>query len=630
MIGITQPRRIAATSLAARVRAELNLPPSSTLVAHQIRYSSSASPETAIKFMTDGILLRELAADFLLSKYSVIVVDEAHERGVNTDVLIGVLSRVAKLREKKWREGGSAATASERQTVRPLRIVIMSATLSLSSFTANSTLFATPPPIIHVPARQHPVTVHFSRRTTGDYVNEAYRKVVKIHQRLPAGGVLVFMTGQAEITGLTKRLEKRFGREALGAWKNGRGGKIDGKKGNTKAVANKQEEEAEQKEQKGMLTDYGEQFSLFIRGRWLMASVPEAEDVDLEIQDDLAADVDDGMEEADPDALDTEDELFEDGLSSSSEGQSDDCPNIRLLISAAPMHILPLYSLLPTHKQLEVFRPTSEGHRLVIIATNVAETSLTIPGIRYVVDSGRAKERVYDPATGVQTFRVQWVSKASAQQRAGRAGRTGPGHVYRLYSSALYEDHFPAFALPEIQRMPVEGLVLSMKAMGIDKVVNFPFPTPPDRGALAKAEELLTLLGALSRPSGSRIVGGKMVPGEEGGKITALGREMARYPVTPRWAKMLATGGQGECLEYVVAIVAGLSVGDPFVHENSLGLGPDREKEGGSDGDGDGEAEAGEARAREKAGWRSENLKEKEEKKELRRRFFQARAVSSC
>ena len=205
MIAITQPRRVAAVSLSARVKSELNLSASSSVVAHQIRYSSTTSSSTAIKFMTDGVLLRELASDFLLSRYSCVIVDEAHERGVNTDVLIGVLSRVARLREKMWRE---------KKDTRPLRIVIMSATLRIEDFAANSVLFGVPPPVIRIPARQHSVTVHFSRRTVSDYVGEAYKKVCKIHARLPPGGILVFLTGQGEIQALCRKLEKRYGAKA--------------------------------------------------------------------------------------------------------------------------------------------------------------------------------------------------------------------------------------------------------------------------------------------------------------------------------------------------------------------------------------------------------------------------------
>ncbi|TFY83257.1 hypothetical protein EWM64_g751 [Hericium alpestre] len=163
MIGVTQPRRVAAMSMAARVGHELSL--TSSCVSYQIRYDATVSPSTSVKFMTDGVLLRELATDLLLTKYSVIIVDEAHERSVNTDILIGVLSRVIKLREQMWSEG--------KDGVKPLRLIIMSATLRVSDFAENTTLFTIPPPIINISARQHPVTVHFNKRTVSDYVNEA-------------------------------------------------------------------------------------------------------------------------------------------------------------------------------------------------------------------------------------------------------------------------------------------------------------------------------------------------------------------------------------------------------------------------------------------------------------------------
>ncbi|WVQ97439.1 hypothetical protein IAU59_004552 [Kwoniella sp. CBS 9459] len=553
MVAVTQPRRVAAVSLADRVLSELNLPKASSTVAHQIRYSSTTSPNTAIKFMTDGVLLRELATDFLLSRYSVVVVDEAHERAVNTDVLVGVLSRVAKLREKLWRQG--------KQEVKPLRIVIMSATLRVSDFAENKTLFSTPPPVLHITARQHPVTVHFSRKTTADYVTEAYKKVCKIHARLPPGGVLVFMTGQSEIQGLCRRLEKKYGKI-----KNGGGRQSDSKPINAEV-------------------------SLPVEER-------EVEDVELGGDNDLAADVDDGVAESDPEALDTEDEEIE-GI-----------PGLEIdEATEAPMTVLPLYSLLSNEQQMQVFKPVPEGHRLVIVATNVAETSLTIPGIRYVVDSGRAKERHYDHANGVQSFQVSWISKASAQQRAGRAGRTGPGHCYRLYSSALYEDHFAQFSQPEILRMPIEGVVLQMKSMNIDAVVNFPFPTPPDRFALRRAESLLTNLGALELPTTTRMINGVQQAGSSGGQITDLGKSMASYPVTPRFAKMLVIGKQHDCLAYIIAIVAGLSVGDPFIHEQAI------------------EADSDEDDNAELSHIKSQEIKEKEERKEARKRFFKAQST---
>jgi ATP-dependent RNA helicase DHX37/DHR1 len=163
---------------------------------------------------------------------------------------------------------------------------------------------------------------------------------------------------------------------------------------------------------------------------------------------------------------------------------------------------------------------------------------------------------------GIQAFQIGWISKASASQRAGRAGRTGPGHCYRLFSSALYEHHFRQFADPEIVRAPIEGVVLQMKTMHIDAVINFPFPSPPDRTALRKAEAALIHLGALSPPpTGSIVVDAR---------ITELGRAMSLFPLAPRFARMLVGGRQHGCLPYVVAIVSALSVGDPFIREEAL------------------------------------------------------------
>ena len=163
----------------------------------------------------------------------------------------------------------------------------------------------------------------------------------------------------------------------------------------------------------------------------------------------------------------------------------------------SPLYCLPLYSLLSSAKQHRIFEPPPEGTRLCVIATNVAETSLTIPNIRYVVDSGKEKRRDYDPITGVSQFNIHWISQASAEQRSGRAGRVQAGHAYRLYSSAMFEN-FTVFSQPEILNKPVDQLVLHLKAMNIVKVSNFPFPTPPKADQLEIAEKRLTLMGALT------------------------------------------------------------------------------------------------------------------------------------
>ncbi|KAH8114512.1 P-loop containing nucleoside triphosphate hydrolase protein, partial [Phellopilus nigrolimitatus] len=560
MIGITQPRRVAAMSMAARVGHELALPPSR--VAYQVRYDATTAPTTAIKFMTDGVLLRELASDFTLSRYSVVVVDEAHERSVNTDILIGVLSRVVRLREELWKEGKEGA--------KPLRLIIMSATLRVSDFAENPTLFPTPPPVLRVDARQHPVAIHFARRTYSDYVSEAIKKTCKIHARLPPGGILIFLTGQNEIAGVCRKFDARFGKAAIAA-----------KKRRHWPTTTRKEKESKPVDGTTNATKVAPAF----------ADV-EVEEMELGDFEDDHADIDDGDEpkNIDPEALDTEDEDDENRALGIDTEDSD-----------VPMHVLPLYSILPTEQQMRVFETPPPGARLVVVATNVAETSLTIPGIRYVVDCGRAKERCYDTATGVQSFRVNWISKASADQRAGRAGRTGPGHCYRIYSSALFEHHFEQFARPEILQMPIEGVVLQMKSMHVDTVTNFPFPTPPDRMRLRKAEELLVHLGALA-PSGAL----PRTPAD--GPITELGRAMALFPLSPRFAKMLVSGRQHGCLPYVIAIVAALSVGDPFIHEEALQAddGPDEDD------------------LEELALVHSENVKAKELNKLRRRAFFKS------
>ncbi|KAH9936289.1 P-loop containing nucleoside triphosphate hydrolase protein [Fomitopsis serialis] len=518
LIGVTQPRRVAAMSMASRVAHELSLPPSR--VSYQIRYDATVAPTTSVKFMTDGVLLRELAMDFLLTKYSVIIIDEAHERSMNTDILIGVLSRVVKLREEMWREGKDGA--------KPLRLIVMSATLRVSDFAENKTLFATPPPIIHIPARQHPVTVHFSRRTASDYVSEAVKKASKIHARLPPGGILIFLTGQNEIAGVCRKLEARYGAKALEARRKMR---------ETKARMQEREPRVE---------------DVKITAVAPAQADVEAEDLELGDQEALALDVDGegGPVDDDPEALDSDDD-------------EDEKLGIDTEESDVPMHIVPLYALLPSEKQMQVFKPPPPGHRLVVVSTNVAETSLTIPDIRYVVDSGRAKERRYDVANGVQAFQVSWISKASAAQRAGRAGRTGPGHCYRLYSSALFEHYFEQFAQPEILRVPIEGVVLQMKSMNIDAVVNFPFPTPPDRTSLRKAETVLTHLGALAPSAGGAVI--------LGGSITEIGKAMSLFPLSPRYSRMLVSGRQHGCLPYVITVVSILSVGDPFLREEVMG-----------------------------------------------------------
>lgn len=491
IIGVTQPRRVAAVSMANRVSEELGV--ASGKVSYQIRFDSSVGRDTAIKFMTDGILLREIAHDFLLSKYSAIIIDEAHERTVNTDILIGMITRIIDLRE---------SMSKDDPKVKQLKLVIMSATLRIADFIDNQNLFRHgAPPLLQAEGRQHPVTIHFARKTQRDYLDEAFHKISKGHRKLPPGGMLVFLTGQNEINTLARKLRETF--------------------------------------------DHAQENEIAThKVRFSANEVPlEAEDLDLDLGN--ARVRQDMVDFGDSDEINE----FEEGDEKAFD--LGEAPSV-----VAHVRVLSLYSQLQVKDQLRVFEPASDDSRLILLATNIAETSLTIPGIRYVFDCGRAKDKKYDQATGVQSFQIGWISKASASQRAGRAGRTGPGHCYRLYSSAVFERDFVEHSEPEILRMPVEGVVLQLKSMGLQHVINFPFPTPPDRENLYRAEKLLKYLGAINMD----------------GQITLAGRELSAYPLSPRLSKMLSIGHQHGCMPYTIALVSALAVHDILLPENLLDL----------------------------------------------------------
>ncbi|KAH6654968.1 P-loop containing nucleoside triphosphate hydrolase protein [Truncatella angustata] len=447
LIGVTQPRKVAAVSMSKRVGQELGN--HSEKVAYQIRFEGTADEKTAIKFMTDGVLLREVSSDIALRKYSAVIIDEAHERSVNTDILIGMLSRVVKLRQE---------LAEEDPTIKPLKLIIMSATLRIDDLTKNPTLFPIPPPVLDVEGRQFPVTVHFARQTKHDYVEEAYKKITRGHKKLPPGGMLVFLTGHDEISRLSKMLK-----QATGGWASSAYTKV-------KISANDAPLEVEDIEF-GQTTD---------------ATQDDYDEINF---------IDDAEEEDDDD-----DKEF-------------DIPDEEAGTGPLKMHILPLFSLLPTKEQM--------------------------------------RARRFDKESGVQSYEIGWISKASANQRSGRAGRTGPGHCYRLYSSAVYERDFAEFADPELLRMPIEGIVLQLKAMRLQHVVNFPFPTPPERSSLAKAERLLTYLSAITPE----------------GQATDIGSTMAKFPLPPRFARILLIGHLHDCMPYTIALVAGLSTQEIFIPE---------------------------------------------------------------
>ncbi|KAI1292042.1 putative ATP-dependent RNA helicase kurz [Halotydeus destructor] len=503
MIGITEPRRVAAVAMASRVGEELNL---AEQVSYQIRYEHNVTENTKVKFMTDGVLLREVQKDFMLTNYSVLIIDEAHERSVFSDVLIGLLSRIIKLREKR----------------KPVKLVIMSATLRVSDFTENKKLFNLVPPVIQINVRQYPVAVHFSKTTPEDYMKAAFSKICKVHRDQPAGAILVFVTGKQEVVQLIRKLRQAFPYTSRSANMQ----PVPAKKGEEKPGRRRKETETPAKSKS--LTD-------------LLPTI------NLDDYKDDAGFADDGESDIEDEDLDSD--------SSDEEGD-----NIRNGTPAQPLYCLPLYSGLPKNKQSDVFKSAPEGARLCIVSTNIAETSLTIPGIKYVVDTGKVKAKVYDKTTGISTFVIEWCSKASSDQRAGRSGRTSAGTCYRLFSSAVYKDQFSAFSEPEISKKPVEELFLQLKALDIDNVHNFPFPTPPSSEALQAAESRLVTLGALEPES-------RKLPSRNGMtkmKLTPLGKVMSKFPLSPRYSKMLSVA-YPEIQSYIIAITSAFTVQEVFL-----------------------------------------------------------------
>lgn len=406
-IGCTQPRRVAATSVAKRVADEVGCHLGSQ-VGYSIRFEDVTSAETKIKYMTDGMLLRECLIDPDLKQYSCIILDEAHERSINTDVLMGLLKQTSVRRPD-------------------LRLIVTSATLNAEKF--SSYFYGAP--IFTVKGRTYPVEVLWARSPEEDYLDAALVTVLQIHISEPPGDILVFLTGQEEIDTACQILYDRI--------KN------------------------------------------------LGPDLPE-------------------------------------------------------------LVILPIYSALPSEMQSRIFEAATPGSRKVIIGTNIAETSVTIDGIYYVVDPGFVKQKVYNPKTGMDALVVSPVSKAQAEQRKGRAGRTGPGKCYRLYTQNAFETEMLDSPIPELQRTNLASTVLTMKALGIEDLLHFDFMDKPAEAQLVSAMHTLYTLGAL----------------DEEGTLTRIGRKMAELPLEPNLAKILLISVELRCSDEILSIVAMLNVQNVF------------------------------------------------------------------
>lgn len=427
-IACTQPRRVAAMSVAQRVAQEMGVSLGRE-VGYSIRFEDNTSKDTVIKYMTDGILLRESLSDPDLEKYSHIIMDEAHERSLNTDILFGLLKKIAMQRND-------------------LRLIITSATMDSTKFSR----FFGDVPIYKIPGRTFPVEIFHSLNVVNDFVAQAVSQAIKIHLGPKGDGdILIFMPGQEEIEVTCDKIEEGI-------------------------------------------------------------SYHKSQSPDAEIKD---------------------------------------------------LKILPMYSALPPEKQAEVFKEAPKGGRKCIVATNIAETSLTVDGVKFVIDSGYSRLKVFQPKMGIDALLVYPVSQANANQRSGRAGRTSSGVCYRLYTEMQFKDELLISAVPEIQRSNLSNVILLLKSLNIRDLSTFKFMDPPPEENMANSMYQLWMLGAL----------------DNHGELTKLGRDMANFPLDPTMSKMVIESIDDRCSNEVLIIVSMLSGPNVFYRPEGREEESDRERE---------------------------------------------------
>ena len=492
MIGHTQPRRLAARSVADRIADELGQTVGrerGQVVGYQVRFTDEVGPTTLVKLMTDGILLAEIQSDPMLRRYDTLIIDEAHERSLNIDFILGYVARLLPARPD-------------------LKVIITSATIDSDRFARHfgtwegapgSGRLIEPAPVIEVSGRTYPVEIRYrplGPTTPSSYTSEA--SAAQANDR----------TETVETTEVTESGPMQL-----------------------------------------VLEDPDDELATLGYGM--------GEDIDVETA--ICHAVDELSAEGDGDILvflpgerdirDTEAALL-DHLKGRSRRAGDDK-------GARPgdIEILPLYARLTAAEQHRVFEP----HRLrrVVLATNVAETSLTVPGIRYVIDPGLARISRYSNKTKVQRLPIEPVSQASANQRAGRCGRVAEGVAIRLFSQADYLSR-PRFTEPEILRTSLASVILQMASLGLGAVEDFPFLDAPDRRAVRDGVALLVEIGALAQDRETA----DAAPASSQYRLTGIGRDLARLPIDPRLGRMLLEAERLGCASEVLVIVAALSIQD--------------------------------------------------------------------
>lgn len=398
-VGCTQPRRVAAMSVAARVADEVGVKVGNE-VGYSIRFEDNTSDKTILKYMTDGMLLREFMTEPDLAGYSALMIDEAHERTVHTDILLALVKDLSRERPD-------------------LKLLISSATMNAEKFAQ----YFDDAPIFNIPGRRYPVDIYYTPAPEANYLAAAITTTFQIHTTQGQGDILIFLTGQDEIEAAELEIAET-----------------------AKKLGNRVKE----------------------------------------------------------------------------------------------LVICPIYANLPSELQSKIFEPTPDGARKVVLATNIAETSLTIDGIVYVIDPGYVKENVYNPQTGMSNLVVVPCSRASANQRSGRAGRVGPGKCFRLYTKFAYMNEMDESTMPEIQRTNLNGVVLQLKSLGINELLDFDFMDPPPTEALIGALNQLFALQGLNHK----------------GELTKMGRQMAEFPTDPMLAKAVLAADKEGCVDEVLSIVS--------------------------------------------------------------------------
>ena len=531
MIGHTQPRRIAARSVAERIASELGTPIGRDgVVGYQVRFTEEVGENTLVKLMTDGILLAEIQSDPQLRRYDTIIVDEAHERSLNIDFILGYLARLLPQRPD-------------------LKVIITSATIDSERFAEHfgreqigdrGQPFTVPAPIIEVSGRTYPVEVRYRPLAPDDVPpasddagSEPASGADATPRPGPAGpGEL----SEAELEALTSpdpavRAAARARREAIrsGGGPTALTPRNQGARGKGRGrAASAAAESGEPKDQVTGILDAVDELLGEPSGDILIFLAGER------------------------DIRDTEAALIDHlGARYTPDGRSR---------TPGAIEVVPLYSRLSAAEQHRVF----EAHqvRRIVLATNVAETSLTVPGIRYVIDPGLARISRYSNRTKVQRLPIEPVSRASANQRAGRCGRVADGIAIRLYSQADFEAR-PEYTEPEILRTSLASVILQMAALGLGAVEDFPFLDAPDSRQVRSGLQLLTEIGAIE-PAGAASARSDDAPdrGRRGPRLTEIGRRLARLPIDPRLGRMLLEAGELGCVGEVMVIVAALSIQD--------------------------------------------------------------------